>query len=61
MEVNAKWEQLSRLINYVPDLDWVLQDEDEEQKKGRLCRHSEKLALCYGLLVLPADATICIP
>eukprot|EP00026_Physarum_polycephalum_P001143 Phypoly_transcript_01144.p1 GENE.Phypoly_transcript_01144~~Phypoly_transcript_01144.p1 ORF type:complete len:1168 (+),score=70.91 Phypoly_transcript_01144:126-3629(+) len=59
-EVNLKWEQLSKLVNYTPDLDWVLHDESDVHKHSRLCRHSEKLALCYGLLVLPLDATIYI-
>eukprot|EP00026_Physarum_polycephalum_P001283 Phypoly_transcript_01284.p1 GENE.Phypoly_transcript_01284~~Phypoly_transcript_01284.p1 ORF type:complete len:1084 (+),score=72.14 Phypoly_transcript_01284:226-3477(+) len=59
-QVNAKWEELAKLVNYVPDLDWVLHNESDEKKHIRLCKHSEKLALCYGLISLPTDATIYI-
>lgn len=60
-EINKKWEELAKLINYTPDLDWVLQDESDRQKQHRLGQHSEKLALCYGILVLPLNAIIYIP
>ena len=59
-QVNTKWEELAKLVNYVPDLDWVLHNESDEKKHIRLCKHSEKLALCYGLISLPTDATIYI-
>lgn len=43
--------------NYKPDLWWVLRSETEEQKA---LRHSEKLALCFGLLVFSESVPIFI-
>ncbi|WOH11714.1 hypothetical protein DCAR_0831205 [Daucus carota subsp. sativus] len=37
-------------IGYVPDLRWVLHDEDEERKVRRISSHSEKLAIAFGLI-----------
>ncbi|KAK9160981.1 hypothetical protein Syun_007322 [Stephania yunnanensis] len=39
-----------KLKGYVPDLSSVLVDLEEEEKKEVVLWHSEKLALCYGLL-----------
>ncbi|KAJ8754379.1 hypothetical protein K2173_002830 [Erythroxylum novogranatense] len=38
---------------YVPDLEFALHNVDDEQKEQLLLRHSEKLAIAYGLLNLP--------
>lgn len=35
---------------YVPDTSFALHDTDEEQKEDNLWKHSERLALAYGLL-----------
>lgn len=37
-------------IGYVPDLRWVLHDENDEKKVMRLSTHSEKLAITFGLI-----------
>lgn len=43
---------------YVADTSSALHDTDEEQKEQNLWNHSEKLALAYGLLVVPEGSTI---
>lgn len=51
--INQKWQELQQLINYKPDLSWVYQNESDTKKETRLCRHSEKLAICFALITLP--------
>ncbi|XP_041007823.1 putative pentatricopeptide repeat-containing protein At3g23330 [Juglans microcarpa x Juglans regia] len=43
---------------YVPDTKEVLHDVEEEQKKNLLCRHSERLAIAFGIISTPAGTTI---
>jgi hypothetical protein len=57
-EIDAKWQQLAELIEYKPDVRWVLQNVSKEQKHLHLCKHSEKLALCFALITMPALAAI---
>jgi len=57
-DIRAMWNKLATQIEYQPDLRWVLQNETDEEKKLRLCLHSEKMALCYALLVIPPEHTI---
>lgn len=38
-----------RAVGYVPDTSWVTWNEEEDEKEERLCFHSEKLAIAYGL------------
>ncbi|XXG86122.1 hypothetical protein AAC387_Pa11g1079 [Persea americana] len=47
-----------RKLGYVPDTKFVLHDVESEQKEYVLSTHSEKLAVGYGLLKLPASATV---
>ncbi|KAB2636820.1 pentatricopeptide repeat-containing protein [Pyrus ussuriensis x Pyrus communis] len=47
-----------RLVGYVPNTDFVLQDVDQEEKVGILCSHSEKLAVAFGILNLNGESTI---
>ncbi|KAL1533723.1 Pentatricopeptide repeat-containing protein [Salvia divinorum] len=47
-----------RELGYVPDTKYVLHDIMSEQKEQSLSTHSEKLAVVYGLLKLPREATI---
>lgn len=50
------YSKLSSLLSsvmksgYVPDLHWVLHDEEDEEKLKRLLSHSEKLAIAFGLI-----------
>ncbi|GMH05101.1 hypothetical protein Nepgr_006941 [Nepenthes gracilis] len=39
-----------KVVGYAPDTTDVCIDLEEEEKKGLVCWHSEKLALCYGLI-----------
>ncbi|KAL2507330.1 Pentatricopeptide repeat-containing protein [Forsythia ovata] len=45
---------------YVPDLRWVLHDEEDEEKFERLLSHSEKLAIAFGLISIRGGAPILI-
>ncbi|KVH90795.1 Pentatricopeptide repeat-containing protein [Cynara cardunculus var. scolymus] len=47
-------------MGYVPDLRWVLHDEDNERKMARLSSHSEKLAIAFGLISLSSGSPILI-
>ncbi|KAL5976537.1 hypothetical protein ACLOJK_020870 [Asimina triloba] len=46
-----------RKLGYIPKTNFVLHDMESEQKEYALSTHSEKLAVGYGLLKLPAGAT----
>ncbi|CAI0417823.1 unnamed protein product [Linum tenue] len=43
-------EEKMKLAGYVPDLECALHDVGETEKKQLLLRHSEKLAIAYGLI-----------
>ncbi|PKA53644.1 Pentatricopeptide repeat-containing protein [Apostasia shenzhenica] len=47
-----------RKLGYVPDTRFVLQDVKSERKEYVLSTHSEKLAVVFGLLNMPVEATI---
>ncbi len=47
-------------LGYRPDTSWVLRDMDEQQKEGRLCQHSEKLATVYGLISTPPGTPLIV-
>ncbi|OMP06987.1 hypothetical protein COLO4_07723 [Corchorus olitorius] len=52
-EIFGMWDQLlahMKLRGYVPNTSVVLLDMDEKEKEKFLYRHSEKLALCFGLI-----------
>ncbi|KAK6230062.1 hypothetical protein QUC31_001580 [Theobroma cacao] len=52
-EIFGTWEKLlshMKLRGYVPDTSVVLLDIEEKEKEKFLYRHSEKLALCFGLV-----------
>lgn len=50
------YKKLSYLLSsikergYIPDLRWVLHDEEDEEKLKRLSSHSEKLAIAFALI-----------
>jgi hypothetical protein len=51
--IYAKLETLygqMKELGYVPDMNFVLHDVEEEQKEDMLYCHSEKLAIAFGLL-----------
>ncbi|GAV61313.1 PPR domain-containing protein/PPR_2 domain-containing protein/PPR_3 domain-containing protein/DYW_deaminase domain-containing protein [Cephalotus follicularis] len=47
-----------KLAGYVPDLEYALHDVGEEQKEQLLLRHSEKLAVAFGLINVPLETPI---
>ncbi|KAK9089510.1 hypothetical protein Scep_028592 [Stephania cephalantha] len=52
-EIMVKWEEIYRLLDlegYEPDKTEVLLDIIEEDKEEALARHSEKLAIAFGLI-----------
>ncbi|XVF10901.1 hypothetical protein REPUB_Repub07fG0223200 [Reevesia pubescens] len=51
-------EKKMKLAGYVPDLEFALHDVGEEQKEKLLLRHSEKLAIAFGLMKVPYGTPI---
>jgi pentatricopeptide repeat protein len=47
-----------KAAGYKPDTDYVLHDIDQEEKVENLCKHSEKLAVAFGILNLNGQSTI---
>ncbi|TQD73969.1 hypothetical protein C1H46_040508 [Malus baccata] len=47
-----------KVVGYSPDTSEVFLDVGEEDKESAVCRHSEKLAMAFGLLSLGDGATI---
>ncbi|KAJ4981404.1 hypothetical protein NE237_032241 [Protea cynaroides] len=59
-QIYAKLKEILDTIKeagYIPDTSFALHDTDEEQKEHNLWNHSEKLALAFGLINMPA----CLP
>ncbi|RCV28457.1 hypothetical protein SEVIR_5G411200v4 [Setaria viridis] len=60
-EIYRKVEEMMERIRaggYVPDTDWALQDEAPDGRERGLAYHSERLAVAFGLLAVPAAAPI---
>eukprot|EP01018_Ginkgo_biloba_P040732 Gb_28666 [translate_table: standard] len=60
-KIYAKLEKLHgqmKVAGYVPDMRFVLNDVEEEQKEQILCHHSEKLAIAFGLISTPPGTAI---
>lgn len=60
-EIYSKLAELSKQMKaagYVPDMQFVLNDVDEEQKAEILGYHSEKLAIAFGLINTSPGTTI---
>jgi pentatricopeptide repeat protein len=63
-QTNLIYLELEKMINrirevgYVPDLNFVLHDVEEEMKEKMLYVHSEKLAIVFGLLNTEPDCVI---
>ncbi|KAJ8775172.1 hypothetical protein K2173_020176 [Erythroxylum novogranatense] len=49
-----------RPLGYVPDIGAVLHDVEDEQKEYYLSYHSEKLAVAYGIMKMPAATPILV-
>ncbi|XP_027064708.2 putative pentatricopeptide repeat-containing protein At3g13770, mitochondrial [Coffea arabica] len=65
-ESDKIYQKLSYLVSsikrrgYVPDVCWVLHDEEPEEKLRRLLSHSEKLAIAFGLMNAGAKSPVLI-
>ncbi|CAO2189767.1 unnamed protein product [Urochloa humidicola] len=46
-------EEMMKAMGYIPDLDFALHDVEESLKTQMLMRHSEKLAISFGLISTP--------
>uniref|UniRef100_J3L6I3 DYW domain-containing protein n=1 Tax=Oryza brachyantha TaxID=4533 RepID=J3L6I3_ORYBR len=60
-EIHRKVEEMTARIRargHVPDTEWALQDEAPEGREEGLAHHSERLAVAFGLLAVPAGAPI---
>ncbi|CAO2205772.1 unnamed protein product [Urochloa humidicola] len=51
-------EELMKAMGYIPDLDFALHDVEESLKAQMLMRHSEKLAIAFGLISSPPGMTL---
>ncbi|KAL5078018.1 hypothetical protein RYX36_017002 [Vicia faba] len=61
--IHKKLEEVMRKIQevgFVPETESILHDVDEEVKIDMVSKHSEKIALAYGLLVCSADMPLVI-
>ncbi|KAH9324070.1 hypothetical protein KI387_004248, partial [Taxus chinensis] len=61
VDIYAKLDDLMRQIKkvgYLPDMNFVLHDVEEEQKRHSLGHHSEKLAIAFGLISTPSETSI---
>ncbi|PHT28604.1 hypothetical protein CQW23_31818 [Capsicum baccatum] len=54
----AEMEKRLKIMGYAPGIDEVLLDIDEEEKESTLFRHSEKLAIAYGLISIAPPTPI---
>ncbi|KAJ7298442.1 hypothetical protein O6H91_Y582200 [Diphasiastrum complanatum] len=62
-EILAELDRLVGLMKeaeYIPELSFVLDDLEDEEKENALCRHSETLAIAFGLINTPPGTPICI-
>ncbi|XP_076941993.1 pentatricopeptide repeat-containing protein At2g03880, mitochondrial-like [Bidens hawaiensis] len=60
-KIYGKLNDLKKMIQeagYVADTSFALQDVDEEQKEDHLWKHSERLALAYGLMKTPKGSDL---
>nr|DAD37051.1 TPA_asm: hypothetical protein HUJ06_007692 [Nelumbo nucifera] len=60
-EIYEKLEELTinaRAQGYLPDTEWIFHNIEEEEKEDSLGSHSEKLALCFGLISTPPGMEI---
>jgi len=60
-EILEKMKEINnRLIEhgYIPDTSWVNENISEEEKKTKLCYHSERFALAYARIITPPGKPI---
>uniref|UniRef100_A0A1D1XYS7 Pentatricopeptide repeat-containing protein At4g14850 n=1 Tax=Anthurium amnicola TaxID=1678845 RepID=A0A1D1XYS7_9ARAE len=54
----VRLEKEMKAAGYTPDTNYALYDLEEEEKEGEVLRHSEKLALAFGLVCIPPGIPI---
>ncbi|MQL93713.1 hypothetical protein Taro_026374 [Colocasia esculenta] len=54
----ARLEREMKAAGYTPDTNYALYDLEEEEKEGEVLRHSERLALAFGLIRIPPGIPI---
>nr|XP_043637286.1 pentatricopeptide repeat-containing protein At4g21065-like [Erigeron canadensis] len=62
-EINAELERVEKLMleaGYVPNTTPVFHDVDDDEKRTSLCRHSERLAIAFGLISTPPKTKLLI-
>ena len=60
-EIYRMWEEINtriRKAGYIPNMDYVLLHVKEQERATKLQYHSEKIALAFALINMPAGATI---
>ncbi|XP_056168569.1 pentatricopeptide repeat-containing protein At3g62890-like isoform X2 [Syzygium oleosum] len=60
-DIDSKLDEMAKKLKmegYVPDMNEVSLEIDEEEKETTLLRHSEKLAIAFGLLNIPTAMPI---
>ncbi|KAJ7529945.1 hypothetical protein O6H91_15G072100 [Diphasiastrum complanatum] len=60
-EILAELDRLVGLmkeVGYIPDLSFVVDDVEDDEKENALCQHSEKLAIAFGLINTPPGTPI---
>lgn len=66
-EISAKWLEIAKLIAYKPDLRWVVPHSADTNtyntdttQRQHMSMHSEKLAMCFGLIFTSSEENITI-
>ncbi|XP_024973154.1 pentatricopeptide repeat-containing protein At4g21065-like [Cynara cardunculus var. scolymus] len=62
-EINAELERVEKLmieVGYVPNTAPVFHDVDDDEKTRMVCRHSERLAIAFGLISTPNRSKLLI-
>ncbi|PWA82854.1 tetratricopeptide repeat (TPR)-like superfamily protein [Artemisia annua] len=60
-KIYSKLYELKKMVKeagYVPDISYSLQNIDEEQKEDHIWKHSQRLALAYGLINTPEGSDL---
>ncbi|KAL7601003.1 hypothetical protein Lser_V15G27140 [Lactuca serriola] len=62
-EIDAELKRVEKLMSeagYVPNTTPVFHDVDDDEKMGMVCRHSERLAIVFGLISTPPHSRLLI-
>ncbi|CAH1417760.1 unnamed protein product [Lactuca virosa] len=62
-EIDAELKRVEKLMSeagYVPNTTPVFHDVEDDEKMGMVCRHSERLAIAFGLISTPPQSRLLI-